>query len=133
MWRRVQGARSLYAALLGDVLAVFPALILLLIYGFCLTDPSRLVMFCCLDPGFWTWPLLAVILFGVGVAAVGAIWSFLQKPLGSGFVGDWREKAEAARGKFGDVAGLVKGKGRITPGSPADGGSLADTFSQSPT
>jgi len=134
-------AESILRILLGGAIIFPPALLLLIVYGLCLTDPSQpdyheakiRRMFSFPDPGFLTWPCAAVVLFGIGVAIVGGIRPFLRKPPGGSFAGTWREKAEAARGKFGHVAGLEKGKGRITPDCSKNSASSADTFSPKPS
>lgn len=80
-------AESVIRILLGGAIIFPPAVLLLTVYGLCLTDPNRpdyyeakiRKMF--LQPdGFLTWPCVAVVLFGVGVAVVGGVWPFLRKP-----------------------------------------------------
>ncbi len=77
-------ANSMFHILCGAGIALPPALLLLFIYGMCLTDPTspdyyqakiqRMLHFP--DPGKLTWPALCGTLFGIGVAVVGGLRPF---------------------------------------------------------
>ena len=74
--------------ILGDAgIVLLPTILLLFIYGMCLTDPARpdyceakiRRMFRWPDPGVATWLGIGGVLFGIGIAVVGG-WRASHKP-----------------------------------------------------
>jgi hypothetical protein len=79
---------SLCGILLGCAFCIPPGLLLLLIYGLCLTDPSRpdyqatklRMMFTMPDPGLLTWMGVTGVFLGLAMAIVEGIRPFLARP-----------------------------------------------------
>lgn len=82
-----RGKESLFYILCGAGFALPPALLLLFIYGMCLTNPARpdyysakiRMLFSFPDPGVLTWLAISGVLFGISIAIVGVLRPFLRK------------------------------------------------------
>lgn len=78
---------SLCGVLLGFSLCIPPAVLLLIIYGLCLTDPSRPdyyalklhMMFHMPDPGLLTWLGIAGVFFGLSIAFIRGVRPLLKE------------------------------------------------------
>ena len=79
---------SLCGILLGLGLCIPPFFLLVLMYGLCLTDPSRpdyytaklWMMFWNTDLVLFTWPSVGMLLFGLSVAVIRGLRPFLNVP-----------------------------------------------------
>jgi hypothetical protein len=112
-------------------------LVILFFRAASMIDPRRPndydpMIVCLASYSFLAIPCAAVVLFGLGMAIADAVEPFLRKPWAEDFAGTCGEKAEPSRGRLLDPSGPVKGKGRIIPDCPKNGGSSANTFSPKP-
>lgn len=79
---------GLFGFLLGISICIPSAVLLIVIYGLCLTDPSQpdyyamkvSMMFRFPDPGVLTWPAAACLLVGLLIMLSGTIRPLLRKP-----------------------------------------------------
>jgi hypothetical protein len=137
MGRFSRWAESVFHILCGARIALPPALLLLCTYGWCLMNPAQpnyfqaklRRMFDFSGPSVLTWRAVAVGLFGIGMAVIGALQPFLRRSPDGGFADAWREKAEEASGKFWDRGRPAPSKESITLSDPTYSGTSTDIFS----
>ena len=102
--RRNRWSARLLGIVQGFSLCIFPAFLLILSYGLCLTEPSSpdyytaklWMMFWNTELAFFTWPSAGVLLFGLFVAVVRRIRPFLDGPP-TGLSANWRDDILSAR------------------------------------
>jgi len=113
---------SLCGILLGCAICLPPGLLLLLIYGLCLTNPAQSdyhttklrMMFRFPDPGIVTWMGVVGVFFGVWVIICRGVQPFLGRPPVR-LSNAWRQDIRSAQEVFGHASARQQNDQRIIP------------------
>jgi hypothetical protein len=116
-------AESVYYILRGAGIALPPSLLLLFIYGMCLTDSTRpdymqmknRVLFHPLGLSVLIWMAVGGMMFGIGIAVIGGLRPFLRESSSEGFADAGGEKTEQVSERLSDSVCMVPSEGSITP------------------